>query len=124
MAGALVMPDPYELFRQDFYDLLDPRLYSCEWLDAQVWCGAFRVFGTNKACILVSLKSYPTGLHEIHGEAAAGELNEITDLIRRAEDWGRSIGCVAASIASREGWARHLAKDGWQVHQTVLRKEL
>ena len=118
------MTCPYERFRQDFYGLLDPRFYTPEWLDAQVWCGTFRVFGNDDACILVSLKTYPTGAYELHGEAAAGDLGAITDLIRRAEDWGRSIGCVSASIASREGWARHLAKDGWQTHQVVLRKEL
>lgn len=121
-AGAVT--DPYIRFRNDFHALLDQRCYTPEWLDAQVWAGAFRVFGDDDGCILVSLKRYPTGLYEIHGEAAAGDLAAIKRLIERAVEWGRSVGCQLASIASRSGWVRALKDDGWVIHQTELRKEL
>lgn len=118
------MTDAYLTHRAAFISLLDPQLYPAEWLDAQVWSGAFRVFGNDQACILVSLKRYPSGVYEIHGEAAAGDLAAIKHLIERAVEWGRSIGCRFASIASREGWGRTLKNDGWGTHQLMIRKEI
>lgn len=118
------MTDAYLSHRAAFLGMMDQNLYPADWLDAQVWSGAFRVFGDDRACILVSLKRYPSGVYEIHGEAAAGDLSEIKRLIESAVEWGRSVGCKLASIASREGWAKILANDGWHVHQTTIRKEL
>lgn len=118
------MSEAYLAHRDAFLEMIDQNLYPADWLDAQVWSGAFRVFGDDRACILVSLKRYPSGVYEIHGEAAAGELSEIKRLIEAAVEWGRGVGCQLASIASRSGWVRALKDDGWAIHQTELRKEL
>ena len=114
----------YEAHREAFAELLDPRFYTVNWLDGEIWTGAIRVFGNNRACILVRLKPYPTGAWEIHGEAAVGELDAILELIEEAEAWGRKIGCITASIASRSGWQRVLKDKGWEPFQVELRKDL
>ncbi|GAA0729992.1 hypothetical protein [Sphingomonas japonica] len=116
--------DSYLKHRQAFAELLDPRFYSIEWLDSEVWSGAIRTFGNERGCILTRLKQYPTGALEIHGEAAAGDMAAILELIEQAEEWGRQMGCGTATIASRPGWARVLSEKGWALHQTELRKGL
>lgn len=117
--------DAYFRFRPQFLALLDQSLYPAEWFDAQIWTGNFRLFHTQDSAILVSIDRYPSGVLEAHGQAAVGKLAEITgSLIPYAEAWARSLGCKSAKIESREGWMREMRKDGYQVHQTTLRKAL
>lgn len=123
MAGSAVT-DPYLAFRDQFAALMDQRCYSLEWLDQRVWTGDAVVFGNDRAAIVVELREYPAGAVEVHGLVAAGELATVIELIETAEQWGRQRGAVLASIASRPGWARALKRDGWQIHQVEIRKEL
>lgn len=119
------MNDAYLHFRDGFASILDPRFYTIEWLDGQIWAGLARVWATSDACILVEVKTYPTGATEIHGLAAVGNMDSIIkQLIPQAEAWGRSIGCVSASIASRSGWVRALKSSGYELHQCEIRKDL
>lgn len=128
MAGSLVGPAPWQAYlpwREAFYALLDPALYTPAWLDGEVACGRFHLFTGAHSAILCSLKSFPTGLKEIHGEAAVGKLGEISShLIPQAETWAKSIGCRSASISSREGWAKVLNRQGYSIYQTTMRKAL
>jgi hypothetical protein len=115
----------WQHWRPAFLSLVDPRFYTPEWLDAEIASERIRMIEGDRAAILVTIRTYPTGAAEIHGMAAAGDLSEIVDaLIPRAEAWGRAIGCVVATIDSREGWARVLKPRGYAVHQVCLRKEL
>lgn len=110
--------------RAEFEELLDPERYTIRWLDGEVWSGRIMCWSNRKAAILAKLNTYPTGAFDIHGMAAAGELDAIKELIGEAEEWARGAGALAAEIASREGWERALKSEGYQLHQTVLRKEL
>jgi hypothetical protein len=115
----------YLRFRPAFEGVMDSRLYTIDWLDRQVLSGAYCLFATPRAAILAEIKTYPTGAREVHGVVAAGDLQEIEErLIPEAEAWGRSLGCIAAQIDSRDGWARVMKKHGYRPHQTVIRKEL
>lgn len=115
----------YMKFRDGFASILDERFYYIEWLDKQVISGAYKLLATEDAAILVELKSYPTGAMELHGVAATGNMHSIvSELIPRAEQYGREVGCMIASIESRPGWVRALKGDGYEVHQTCIRKEL
>ena len=115
----------YLRFRDAFAAVIDPRLYTIEWLDAQVLTGAVRLWIGREAAIVAQLKRYPTGAVDIEGLIAAGALAEIvSDLIPAAEAWARSIGCAGAIIQSRAGWARMLKSQGYQPYQLALRKEL
>lgn len=116
--------DDYRRFRDEVANIIDPCLYSLEWVDAQVWSGAFKVFSSTNAIIAVELKTYPTGAIELHGMFAAGDMVEILSLIERAEDWGRSMGCIYATISSRPGWAKVMKTKGYEVDQVTIRKVL
>lgn len=115
----------YQRFRSGFISILDPELYTESWLDGEVWSGRFRLFSHADSAILVSLKAYPTGVREMHVEAAVGELSQlIGPTILLAENWARSIGCRFARIESREGWSRVMKRKGYLLYQTAIRKEL
>jgi len=116
--------DKYLRWREQFVSLLDPDLYPAAWLDSQVWSGQFQLFSDEKSAILASVKRYPTGLLELHGQAAVGELNSLLEsTIPSCENWGRSIGCSRVVIESRRGWAKVMKKFGYEEHQVHIRKE-
>jgi len=115
----------YLRFRPLFAEAMDQRLYSIEYLDQLLFSGRAQIWFSDNAATVTEIKEYPTGAKVIHGLVAAGDLNEIVDiLIPRAEEWGRSIGCALAVIESRPGWARELKKHGYEPFQTAIAKEL
>lgn len=114
----------YLRHRDEIAALLDPRLHTIEWVDLQVASGKMQAIGNDRAVVLVEIKEYPAGGREVHGMVAAGELDAILPLIEQAENWGRSLGCIYGSIASREGWARVMAPHGYEVAQVTIRKVL
>ena len=122
----------YARFRGLFAEALDPRLYAVEHLDGLLYSGRAQIWFGEQAAIVTEVRTYPTGANVIHGLVAAATpasagagLDEIVDvLIPKAEEWGRSIGCVLAIIESRPGWARALKRRGYAPHQLALRKEL
>lgn len=115
----------YQRFRSRFADILDPRFYSIEWLDLQVMTGKFRLFTADDSAILVSVKTYPTGLKELCGEAAVGNLGHIVGkLIPQSISWAQSLGCKSACIESRPGWVKIMKKYGFELHQASTRKAI
>jgi hypothetical protein len=129
MARSLVTFPPqawaaYQRHRDEIEELLDPRCYSIEWLDAELEAGRALAFGNDTAVIVVAIKVYPAGAVELHGLVAAGELSGILELIERAEEWGCAHGLTFACISSRPGWSRVLKDRGYMVHQVELRKDL
>ena len=119
----MMLPMPYTMFREDFAGLLDERFYTIEWLDCQVFSGAIRAMGDERAAILYKFERYPTGLLELQGMAAAGDLAVIKDeLIPAAEALAKQMGCTSARIESREAWVRLLPD--YQHCQTSIIKEL
>jgi hypothetical protein len=126
MAGALVMLDGcYLRFRDDFEAVLDPRTHTIEWLDGQVITGRIRVWPAHDACLLTSLKHYPTGAFEVHVEIAAGSKDTLVNqTIKSVEEWARDIGAAFVTIASRKGWEKVMAPHGYDHWQTEIRKEM
>jgi hypothetical protein len=115
----------YLHFRHLFAEVMDQRYHTLDWLDQQVLGGKVQFWRSDNAAMITEIKDYPTGATDIHGLIAAGALEEIIgQLIPAAEQWARSIGCIAAHIESREGWARALRPSGYQTHQVIVRKEL
>ena len=115
----------YQRFRSQFKEVLDPATHTIEWLDMMLWSGQFRLFTSEKSAILTSIKVYPTGIKELHGEIAIGNLGEIVrQLIPQAEAFARTQGCKIAVIQSREGWAKAMKRFGYNLHQTSIRKAL
>lgn len=115
----------YLRFRSQFEQVMDPARYTIEWLDSQILSGAFVLIVGDRAAIVFGIEEYPTGARDIHGQIAAGDLEEIvSNLIPRAEELGRAGGCIGAMISSRPGWARALKDSGYEVHQVTVRKAL
>lgn len=113
----------YLTFRPAFFEVMDQRYHTLDWLDRQLLERKVHFWRSDNAAIIAEIRHYPTGAKDIHGLIAAGELSEIVEiLIPAAEEWGREQGCIAAQIESRPGWARAL-KD-YAVHQVIVRKEL
>lgn len=115
----------YRRFRSRFADELDPALYTLDWLDVEVFSGRMRLLSCGNSAILLSFRDYPTGLRELHGEFATGELDVIlTTLIPAAEALGRANGCSTAVIQSRSGWVKVMKNHGYERFQTSIRKGL
>lgn len=125
-AAAWTPTGPYwHRWRDEFAKALDERLYTIDYLDRLLLDGQAQIWFGDEAAIVTEIRPYPTGAHAIHGVVAAGELSEIIGhLIPKAEDWGRSIGCILSIIESRPGWVRKLKGAGYEIHQTAVRKEL
>ena len=119
------MQSDYLRFRQLFAEAMDSRLYTIEWLDDQILSMRAQIWFSDSASIVTEIKEYPTGARVIHGLVAAGDLHEIVEqLIPKAEEWGRQLGCALAIIESREGWARALKQYGYEPFQTAIAKGL
>lgn len=118
------MLDPaYLRYREYFAEALDPRTHNIEWLDAQVFAGFIRVWPAHDACLLTSLKQFPTGAFEVHVEIAAGNRETLVgNVIKRVEAWAKETGALFVTIASREGWARVMRPHGYELHQSEIRK--
>lgn len=110
------------LAHREAFISLDPDRYPAWYIDCMVERGDWRCWGNERAAILAEIKEYPSRLKEVHGIAAAGDLQEIVNLIPFAEAWGRENGCVRAVIESREGWLRMLPD--YCAHTVAARKEL
>ena len=118
------MPPRYLRFREQFAEVLDERTHSIEWLDAQVYSGLMACWGNDKACLLTSIKQFPTGAFEVHVEVAAGDLDTlVNETIREVEAWAHKIGALFVTIASRKGWGKIMGPRGYQHWQTELRKD-
>lgn len=121
ISGVNHWPD-YMRFRDQFEQAMDPRFYSIDWLDSKIRSNEYRLWASKDAAIIATIKEYPAGAKAVHGMIAAGKLHGIIELIAKAEEWGRGLGCIAAEVSSREGWSRILPE--YSVHQVEIRKEL
>ncbi len=113
--------EAYLPFRDEF-TALAPDRYPAEYIDRQVAARNWQCWSDGKAAILANVKQYPSGLRELHGLAAAGELESIQSLIPLAEEYGRHVGCSIASIESREAWVKILPD--YEVEQVRIVKGL
>lgn len=115
----------YSRFRPLLAAALNPALCNPRDLDLMLASGKAALISTDKAAIVFEVRIYPSGLRDVHGLVAAGDLNDIVEtLIPQAEAWGRANGCSGALIESRPGWARILKHHGYEPHQLAVRKEL
>lgn len=51
---------------------------------------------------------------------AAGNLDEVLDLLPRAYEWGREQGADTAVFSGRRGWLKPLSADGWVARKKLL----
>src|SRR3546814_14377048 len=81
--------------------------------------------GADDACLVTELRHFPTGAFEVHVLIAAGNMETlVNEIIKRVEAWGRHIGALFVTIASRKGWEKIMRPYGYEHWQTELRKDL
>lgn len=115
----------YLEWRPAFLEVIDQRLYNADWLDREVQYGRAHIWRSPNACALTEFRIYPTGVADLHGLVACGDIAEVRDiLVPRAEAWARAMGCVGFIIESRPGWVKLLKSQGFEPHQWAVRKEL
>ena len=115
--------------RETFIRTLEPALdYGPRTHDASDYLqsvveGRMQFWSAGKTALLTELVDYPK-LRAIRGVATAGDLSEVRQLIRSAEEWGRSQGCSIAIGGGRPGWARALEHQGYENACVLLTKNL
>jgi len=124
---ALLPPriDPYQIWRGEFAKATDETLYPMAWMDREIEAGRFLLDHTADAAVVTGIKHYPSGLFDVEGIVAAGNAETIVGvLIPTVVERARQIGASGALIESRSGWLRLLKGQGFEPHQTSIRRAL
>lgn len=79
--------------------------------DAQLWL-------RDGGMIVTEVEDYPRG-PVLRFWLAAGDKDDILDLLPEVYEWGREVGCKKATMLGRKGWGRVLADDGWEASPLV-----
>ncbi len=114
----------YADWRGRFLEAVDESLYPAAFLDWLLESGQARFWECDSAAIIAEMREYPSGVLEVHGTVAAGELAGIKTLIPLAEAWGRSLGATRASIDSNPVWARLMRAEGYEMTKATIVKVL
>jgi hypothetical protein len=115
----------YARFRDQLVNANRHDLYPPEWLDSQIAKGLVVPILGDQSAMVVGVRVYPSGLRVGHITAAAGDLEELRDIVGpRAAEWGREHGCRMAMLEGRPGWSRALKDHGWDHHQSVLLRDI
>lgn len=88
----------------------------------RILTGHLQLWPGERGCAVTELVVYPRK-KVLHVFLAAGEMEQIIDMIDSAIAWGKSQGCTSMTIAGRKGWERVLARYGYKPVMTVLEKE-
>lgn len=114
----------YADWRGRFLEAVDETLHPAAFLDWLLESGQARFWENDTAAIVAEMREYPSGVLEVHGTVAAGELAGIKALIPLAEQWGRSLGATRATIQSSPAWGRLMTDAGYVPEQLIIVKEL
>jgi hypothetical protein len=119
------MIEAWDCWRVPLSNALDQRYYDLPWLEWLVMSGRARFLANESAAAIAEIIYYPTGARDLKGVCAAGDVHEIVNvLIPELIEWGKSMGCIAAQIESREAWSRLLRKQGFELYKTSVRRAL
>jgi hypothetical protein len=85
--------------------------------------GKMQLWPGEEACAVTEIVVYPNK-KVLHVFLAAGKMENIVDMQKSAEEWGKAQGCTAMTIAGRKGWSRVLKDVGYEEKFVTLAKEL
>lgn len=97
--------------------------HTLEDVAAQIASGDAQVWAEADAMLVTEIHDTPRK-RVLHFWLATGELKDVIALSHKVEDWGRDMGCTAATLTGRKGWERALRSEGWKPTLTVLQREL
>ena len=81
--------------------------------------GRMQLWPAKRGCAVTEIIEFPRK-RVLHVFLAAGEMDQILDMLESAKEWGRQQGCTGFTIAGRKGWKRVLAKHGFVETMTLL----
>ena len=85
--------------------------------------GHMQLWPTDRGCAVTEIVVYPKK-KVLHVFLAAGEMDQLIDMIESASIWGRTQGCTSMTTSGRKGWKRVLSGEGWKEVMVVMEKEL
>ena len=78
-----------------------------------VIAGKAQIWPAPRGVAITEIIEYPRK-RVLHVFLAAGELDQLTDMIDSAREWGLTQGCTSMTMSGRMGWQRVLDKHGWK----------
>lgn len=87
-----------------------------------VLSGKMQLWSGEKGCAVTEIAVYPNK-KVLHVFLAGGNLEQITDMMDSAVEWGKAQDCVGMTLSGRKGWIKILKKHGWSESLVVLAKE-
>lgn len=85
--------------------------------------GTAHLWPLKRSAMLTTIDEYPTGLKQIRGWLAGGDLQEIVEYIPTIEAWAKDVcGCTEAVIVGRKGWLK--AFTNYREAGTIMKKVL
>tara|TARA_R110000868_G_scaffold265853_1_gene524736 strand:+ start:4701 stop:5066 length:366 start_codon:yes stop_codon:yes gene_type:complete len=89
---------------------------------SRIESGFAQFWALPNSALVTEINTYETGMREIRGWLAAGDMDEIKAFVPKLEDWARMAGCKRAAITGRRGWLRAFAD--YRDVATIMVKEL
>ena len=97
--------------------------HSYDDIMAGIESGHMQLWPAKKACAITEIVVYPQK-KVLHVFLAAGDLDQIVDMIDAGAAWGIGQGCQMMTMNGRRGWLRVLSKEGWANTMTVMERRL
>ena len=88
----------------------------------QLQKGEAQLWPLPEAGVVTTIETHPTGLKELVGWLAGGDLEQIKASVPAIETFAKDQGCDRIAINGRRGWLK--AFDGYKELSTVMVKEL
>lgn len=90
---------------------------------AMVASGKAQIWPAPRGVAITEIIEYPRK-RVLHVFLAAGELDQLVDMIDSAEQWGRTQRCTSLTMSGRFGWQRVLDKHGFKPVLVTMEREV
>lgn len=97
--------------------------HSFDDVKAGILSGYMQIWPAERGVAVTEIISYPRR-KVLNVFLAAGEMDQLLDMIDAATDWGRSQGCNAMTMTGRKGWLKILGAQGWRQTHIQMEREL
>lgn len=88
-----------------------------------ILAGKMQIWPAQRGVAITEIIEYPKK-RVLHVFLAAGEMDQITDMIESAAQWGRTQGCTSLTLSGRKGWERVLDRYGFKPVMVVMEREI
>lgn len=97
--------------------------HSFDDISQAVLDGRMQIWPAPKGVAITEIIVYPRA-KVLHIFLAAGEMDQLLDMIDAAREWGRSQGCTSLTMTGRPGWERVLGNHGWSRRSITMTREI